>query len=388
MSVLKYLPLLRANLGRRRIRTLLTLASVATAFLLFGLLMALRHAISGGVELSGADRLITMHKVSFILPLPRSYVQRVAAVEGVRTVSPQNWFGGYFRDERATIVAQVVDADTLFDVYPELELPAAQRAAWLADGGGMIVGQALANAYKWKLGDMIPLRSSIYRRKDGSNVWDLRIDGIYGNTASGDTNALFFHYQYFNETRSFGRDTVGWLVLRVKDPAQSPEVARRIDAMFANSESETKTSTERAFAQSFINQVGNIGSIIAIVVGAVFFTMLLVTANTMGQSIRERTPELAVMKTLGFRSAQILALVLSESLLLTLLGAAFGMLMARALAALVRHLVQQYLPLFGVPPTAWVAALAIAAGLGLLAGALPAWNAWRLRITDALRQGG
>jgi len=252
----------------------------------------------------------------------------------------------------------------------------------------MIVGQALANANKWKLGDVIPLHSNIYRKQDGSNVWDLRIDGIYGNTASGDTNALFFHYQYFNESVSFGRDRAGWLVLRVKDPAQSPAVARRIDALFANSDAETKTSSERAFAQSFINQVGNIGAIIAIVVGAVFFTMLLVTANTMGQSIRERTPELAVMKTLGFRSGQIMALVLAESLLLTLLGSVVGMLLARALAAFFHQVLQQYLPLLGIPPGALLAALAIASGLGLLAGALPAWNAWRLRITDALRQGG
>jgi putative ABC transport system permease protein len=388
MSVLKYLPLLRANLGRRLIRTLLTFASVATAFLLFGLLMALRQAITGGVEVTGADRLITMHKVSFIMSLPRSYVQRVAAVEGVRSVTSSNWFGGYYRDERSTIVAQVADASTLFEVYPEISLPPAQRAAWLADGAGMIVGQALANANKWKLGDVIPLHSNIYRKHDGSNVWDLRIDGIYGNTASNDTNALFFHYQYFNETVSFNRDRVGWLVLRVKDPAQSPAVARRIDALFANSDSETKTSSERAFAQTFINQVGNIGAIIAIVVGAVFFTMLLVTANTMGQSIRERTPELAVMKTLGFRSGQIMALVLGESLLLTLLGSVVGMLLALALAAFFHQALQQYLPLLGLPPAAWLAALAIACGLGLLAGALPAWNAWRLRITDALRQGG
>lgn len=388
MSVLKYLPLLRANLWRRRIRTLLTFASVATAFLLFGLLMAMRHAITGGVELTGADRLITMHKMSFVLPLPRSYLQRVADVEGVRAVSAQNWFGGYYRDESATIVAQVVDADSLFAVYPELSLPAAQRAAWLADGGGMIVGQALADANQWKLGDVIPLHSNIYRQKDGSNVWDLRIDGIYSNTASGDTNALFFHYQYFNETRSFGRDTIGWLVLRVKDAAQSPAVARRIDALFANSESETKTSTERAFAQSFINQVGNISAIITVVVSAVLFTMLLVTANTMGQSIRERTPELAVMKTLGFTSGQVLALVLCESLLLTLAGSVVGMLLARGFATVAHRALQQYLPLLGVPPAAWWGALALAAVLGLLAGALPALSAWRLRITDALRQGG
>lgn len=388
MSVLKFIPLLRANLGRRRIRTLLTFASVATAFLLFGLLVALRHAIAGGVELSGADRLITMHKVSFIMSLPRSYVQRVADVDGVRAVTAASWFGGTYRDERTTIVAEAADADTLLTVYPELVLPEQQRRAWLQDATGMIVGESLANSYHWQVGDVIPLHSNIYRKRDGSNVWDLRVDGIFRNTTNGDTNALFFHYQYFNEPRAFERDRVGWLVLRVNDSAQAASVARRIDAMFANSDTETKTSSERAFAQSFINQVGNIGAIIAIIVGAVFFTMLMVTANTMAQSIRERTPELAVMKTLGFRGGQILGLVLSESLLITLIGCVVGMLLARGLAALARHALQQYLPLLGIPPAAWLAALGFAAGLGLLAGALPAWSAWRLRITDALRQGG
>jgi putative ABC transport system permease protein len=388
MSATKYLPLLFANLWRRRIRTVLTFASVATAFLLFGLLVALRHAIAGGVELAGADRLISTHKVSFILSLPRSYSTRVAAIDGVRAVTALSWFGGTYRDERTTIVAQVADADTLFAVYPELELPADQRRAWLQNTTGMIVGEALARAYHWQVGDMIPLHSNIYRKRDGSNVWDLRVDGIYRNGTGGDTNALFFHYQYFNEPRAFDRDRIGWLVLRVSDPAQSAAVARRVDALFANSETETKTASEHAFAQGFINQVGNIGAIIAIVVGAVFFTMLLVTANTMGQSIRERTPELAVMKTLGFTGGQILALVLSESLLITLVGGAVGMLLARAIGGVARQALQQYLPLLGIPPGGWLAAAAFAIGLGLLAGALPAWSAWRLRITDALRQGG
>ena len=252
----------------------------------------------------------------------------------------------------------------------------------------MIIGEALANAYHWKIGDVIPLHSNIYRKRDGSNVWDLRVDGIYRNSASGDTNALFFHYQYFNEPRAFDRDRIGWMVLRVNDPARAALVARTIDTLFANSSTETKTSSERAFAQGFINQVGNIGAIISIVVSAVFFTMLLVTANTMSQSIRERTAELAVMKTLGFRSGQILGLVLSESLLITLLGGGLGMLLARSVTAVAHRALQQYLPLFGIPSGAWLAALAVAVGLGLLAGALPAWAAWRLKITDALRQGG
>ena len=388
MSALRFFPLLVANLSRRRIRTLLTLASVAVAFLLFGLLEALRHALTGGVELTGADRLITMDKVSIIQMLPRSYLDRAASVEGVRAATALSWFGATFRDERNTIVAQAADPETLFAVYPEFDLPAAQRQAWMADTTGMIVGESLAHAYKWKVGDVIPLRSTIFRKRDGGDTWELRVDGIFANAQGGDTNGLFFHYQYFNEPRSQGRDLIGWIVLRIQDPARAAEVARRVDALFANSSTETKTSTERAFAQGFLNQVGNIGAIISVVVSAVFFTMLLVTANTMGQAVRERTPELAVMKTLGFTSGQVLGLVIAEALFITVLGGAIGLLLARLLASGLRRALQQYLPLLTIPTGAYAAALALAVGLGLVAAALPAWAAWRLRITDALRAGG
>jgi len=388
VNVLRFLPLLLGNLQRHRIRTLLTLASVATAFLLFGLLQALNHALTGGVELTGADRLITTHKVSIIQMLPRSYLARAATMPGVRAATGLSWFGGTYRGERNTIVAQVADAETLFAVFPELQLPPAQRQAWLQDTTGAIVGEALARANDWKVGDVIPLRSSIFRKRDGSDTWELKVSGIFRNAEGGDTNALYFHYQYFNEPRDFGRDQVGWLVLRVADPGRTADVARRVDALFANSSTETKTSTEKAFAQGWINQAGNIGAIIRAVVSAVFFTMLLVTANAMAQSIRERTPELAVMKTLGFTSGQVLGLVLAESLLITTIGATIGMLLARTLAAGVRRAMQQYLPLMEIPPGAYLAALALTILLGLVAGALPAWSAWRLRISDALRQGG
>jgi len=388
MNALRFLPLLLANLGRRRVRTILTLASVTVAFLMFGLLEALRHALTGGVELTGADRLITMDKVSIIQMLPRSYVDRAAAVDGVRTVTALSWFGGAYRDERNTIVAEAADPDTLFAVYPEIELPAAQRQAWLADTTGTIVGESLARANHWQIGDVIPLRSTIFRKRDGGDTWELHVDGIFRNTLAGDTNALFLHYQYFNEPRVIARDQVGWLALRIADPARAADVARRVDALFANSSTETKTATERAFTQSFINQVGNIGAIITVVVAAVFFTMLLVTANTMAQSIRERTAELAVMKTLGFTGGEVLGLVLAEALLLTFIGGACGLLLARVLATGLRRALQQYLPLLAIPLGAYLAAAGFVIAFGLIAGALPAAAAWRLRITDALRQGG
>ena len=387
MNVLRFLPLLFANLRRRRIRTLLTVASVTSAFLLYGLLAALRFAITGGVELSGADRLITTHKMSIIMSMPRSYVSEVGSIPGVRAVTAFSWFGGFYREEHNTVVAQVADPQTFFEVYPDVVVPAEQRRAWQQLTTGALVGETLARANGWKLGDTIPLRSNIFRQRDGGDTWDLKVVGIFRmKDDAGDTNSLFLNYTYFNESLAFGRDQAGWIVLRVQDPAQLAAVGRRIDARFANSATETKTSSERAFAQSWINQIGNVGAIISVVVSAVFFTMLLVTANTMAQSIRERTAELAVMKTLGFTGGQVLGLVLAESLLITVVGGGIGLLLARTLAAGAHRSLQQYLPLLSIPTSAYVTAVAFMIGLGLLAGAMPAWQAWRLRITDALRQ--
>lgn len=382
----KLLPLLFANLQRRRVRTFLTIASVATAFLLFGLLQALRYALLGGVEMAGADRLMTMHKVSFIQSLPRSYLNRIRGVEGVRAATALEWFGGTYQTERNQIPAQVADPETLFDVYPEVVLGARQRQAWIDEPTGALVGEALARSNGWKLGDRIPLRSNIYRKRDGGDTWELVISGIYGMKNGGDTGGLFLHYSYFNESLGFGRDRAGWVVLRVRDPARMSEIARRIDAMFANSNTETKTDNERAFVQGFINQVGNVGAIITAIVSAVFFTMLLVTANTMAQSIRERTSELAVMKTLGFTGQQVLTLVLAESLLITLLGGITGMLLATVASNAARHSMQQYLPLLMITTEAYALAAACMLALGLLAGATPAWQALRLNITTALRR--
>jgi putative ABC transport system permease protein len=367
--MLRYLPLLWANLRRRRIRTLLTIGSVAIAFLLYGLLEALRYALLGGVEMAGADRLMTMHKVSFIQPLPRSYLNRVAGLEGVRAATSLSWFGGYYQDPRNVIVVQVADQETLLDVYPELILGARARPAWQSERTGALVGRALANANGWKLGDHIPIRSNIFRKADGGDTWDLVISGIYDVRNNGDTSGMFFRYDYFNESLQRGRDRAGWIVMRVRDPARMTQIARQIDAMFANSSAETKTADERAFMQSFINQFGNIGAIITAIVSAVFFTMLLVTANTMAQSIRERTSELAVMKTLGFTSAQVLMLVLTESVLLTTLGGLLGLVLATITSNGAR-----------------ASPVALMLMLGLLSGTLPAWQAWRLNIVTALRR--
>jgi putative ABC transport system permease protein len=382
---MKYLPLLWASLQRKRVRTWLTLASIAIAFVLFVMLQTLKLAFTGGADLAGVDRLVTMHKVTFIQPLPESYLARVRGVEGVRIASPHNWFGGVYQDDRNQIVAMAVDETSFFDLYPEYSLPEDQKRAWMTERTGAIVGPALAKRFGWQIGDVVPIRSNIFTNVDGTQVWPMKIVGIYDSTA-GDVQSLYFQYKYFDESRAIGKGTLGWIVVKVDDPDQSADVARRIDALFANSSTETKTSTEKAFAQSFANQMGDIGAIVTAVASAVFFTLLLVIANTMGQSVRERTSELAVMKTLGFSSSTVTAMVIGEALLLTLLGAALGMALGALMSAGLAQQLSQYFPALGTPPSAFVYGLIIAIILGALASAIPAIQAWQLRIVDALRR--
>ncbi|HEY6642002.1 ABC transporter permease [Povalibacter sp.] len=382
---MKFLPLLWSNLQRKRLRTWLTLASIVVAFLLFGILQTMRAALTGGADLAGVDRLVTINKVSIIQPLPQSYLNRVRSVEGVRIAMSQDWFGGIFQDDRNQIAALTVDPKIFFEVYPEYSLPEAQRAEWQADRAGAIVGSAVAERFGWKAGDTIPLRSNIWTKSDGSSTWDLKIIGIY-STSNGDNSSLYFQYDYLNEARSFGRNNIGMIVMRIADPSRSADIARKVDEQFANSSTETKTSTEKAFVQGFANQMGSIGTIVTAVSSAVFFTMLLVIANTMGQSVRERTNELAVMKTLGFSSFQVTAMVLAEALLLTVLGAAIGLGVAAMAAMSLGQAIQQFFPTLGMPANTYIIGAVLAIGLGAIAGALPCAQAWQLKIVDALRK--
>ena len=365
--MLKYLPLLWSNLRRKPLRMWLTLASTIVAFLLFGLLQTMRAALTGGAELAGVDRLVTIHKVSIIQSLPQSYLTRVRGVDGVRVAMGHTWFGGVYKEDRNQVVVMTADPNVFFDVYPEYQLAEEQKAAWRAERTGAIVGYVLAQRFGWKVGDTIPMRSNIYTKTDGSTVWDLKIVGI-SSASNGDNSNIYFQYDYLNESASFGRDQVGWIVMRIKDPSRSAEIARTIDAMFANSSTETKTSTEKAFIQGFANQMGNIARIVTGIAVAVFFTLLLVIANTMGQSVRERTSELAVMKTLGFSSFNVTTMVLAEGLLMTLLGAAIGLGIAAVASVGLGRALQQVFPALGMPPDTYLVGALIATPRGSSGG--------------------
>jgi putative ABC transport system permease protein len=381
---MRYLPLIWRNLLRRKVRTLFTLASVFIAFVLYGFLMVVQNAFSMGVEVAGVDRLVLMHKVSLIQLLPISYVDRIRSTEGVTHVGHSTWFGGTYQDKVNQFAVMAVDPQ-YFQLYPEARVPDEQVKTWLADRQGAIVGRTTATKYGWNVGDKIPIQATIWQPKQG-NTWFFNIDGIYDADKGFDTSNFFFHYEYLDENRRGAYGQVGWYVLRIDDPSRAADVAARLDAQFANSSAETKTSTEKAFLQGFVNQVGNIKAIIISILAAVLFTLfLLVLANTMAQSVRERTSELAVLKTLGFSNGLVLGLVLVESILMALLGGGLGLAITY-FAVEGGSFNNALLPVFIMRSRDIVIGVALCCALGVVAGAFPAITAMRLRITDALRR--
>lgn len=383
---MKYLPLVWRNLWRRKVRTTFTLLSIFIAFLLFGLLMTIRQTFSLGVDLAGLDRLMVIHKISIIMPLPSSYQQQLRTVPGVDVATHNTWFGGVYQDPTNFFATIAVEPEPYFSIYPEVHVPPEQMKAWIADRQGAVIGVDLAKRFNWKVGDRIPLKS-FYRQKNGSDVWEFNIAGIYDAEPGFDKTQFFFRYDYLDEARDprNGAGTVGWYVIKIKDSSQSKQLATTFDEMFANSQAETKTTTEKGFIDGFAKQVGDIGSIMIAILVAVLFTILLVVGNTMAQAVRERTSELAVLKTLGFTNAGVLALVLAESLFIAAVGGGLGLFAAWAIVA-------QGDPTGGllspfVLPRADVAlGLALIAATGLASGLLPAAGAMRLKITDALRK--
>jgi len=383
----RWLPLVWANLRRRKLRLVFTFISILLAFLMFGMLDALRTSLSQAVNLAGADRLMLQSKVNITVSNPRSHYEKVKAVPGVRAVAPFNWFGGVYKDSKQQIQVQATDPEEFMKVYPEVHLKPEELAAWRNDRQAIVIGQALADQYGWKVGQRIPLRSDIWRKTDGTDTWEFNIVGIYTVEGSGwDKRSAMFQYDYFNESLQFGKDLVGWMVIKVANPDDSDKIASRIDTMFANSSNETKTATERVFIKQFLDQVGNIGLILVSVTTAVFFTMLLVTANTMAQSVRERTNEIGVLKTLGFSGESILGLVLLESLFLTFTGGLVGLGLAWFFAKGLGAAIKDYFPVFQIGTNTFLVGAALMLVFGVLTGLWPALTAMRLKIVDALRR--
>jgi len=380
----KYLPLVLSGLLRKKTRTAFSLLSLAAAFLLLGLLQAVNALFEGGADFLGASRLITQARTSFTQPLPMRLLPQIESIPGVSRVGHSQFFGGQYQEERQTPPQFVVNPQRLFDTYPEWLLPIEQKRAFISNQDGAIAGRRLADRFGWKVGDIIPLNSFIWTKADGTRLWQWRLVGIFdGRDAEWQERAqiMYLNFAQFDEGRSpAARGLAGVFVVRVDDPLQSEAVAAAIDARFDNTPDETKTQNEQEFQLGFVRQLGDIGFIMNAISGAVFFTILILTGFTMSQAVRERIPELAVLKCLGFSDRSVLLLVLAEALALCTLGAMIGMLLASAITS---SLPPEFPPL-QPDRSVWLICTAAVVVLALAVGLPPALRAMRLRIVDAL----
>ena len=374
-----------ANLFRKKTRTSLTLLSIIMAFLLFGLLQAVNVLFDAGADFIGASRLMTQARVSFTQPLPMSQLPQIESVPGVARVNWIQWFGGVV-GESTQIVMFATDPQRLHDTYPEWVMPDAQWKTFVATRTGMIAGKQIAAQYHWKVGQKIPIKSNIFPQKNGSKDWAFDLVGIYDGKDEDwkkRTNLVYINYAYWDEANQFGSGRAGMFVIKLANPDQAKQVAKTIDARFENSPDETKTQTEKDWNIGFIKQIGDIGLIVRWILFAVFFTLLLVVGNTMAQSVRERVPELAVLKTLGFSDATVLGFVMAETAALCAIGGLTGLSFATLLGMLVEKGAGGQLPL-SVNPKVWIVGLIAIVLLSLVVGLLPALRASRLKIVDAL----
>lgn len=377
---MKYRNLLIANLFRKKIRTTLTVGSFAVALFLFGLLAVVQGAFNQGVDIAGADRLVTVNKVSIIQPLPLSYKEKILRIPGVKEVTFANWFGGVYQDERNFFPQFAVDTATYRQMYPELVVPDDQWQAFLNDREGCVIGSQLAKRFGWKLGDRIPIKGTIFQ-----GTWEFNVRAIYeGKRPQEDTTQFWFRWDFLEERRAWGKGLVGWYVIRVDNPDDSPRIVKDIDQEFANSPYETKTDTEKAFAASWVKQMGNIQFLIMSIGSVVFFTLLLISGNTIAMSVRERIRELAVLKAMGYSDVFVLLLVLSEGLLIAAVGGGIGLGLAK-LFSLSGDPTHGLLPFFYLKLEAILLGIGLTLAVGILAGILPALSAMRMRVVDALR---
>jgi putative ABC transport system permease protein len=373
------------NLWRKPVRTSLLVVSIFIAFLIFSLMLSFNHAISNFNTLP--TRMITLSKINFTETLPRAHYVRVARTEGVAAATHMNWFGGYYQEMPSGFLPVfAIDPETYFQVYAEdLQIPAAQRDAFFNDRASMLVAEPVAERFNWRVGQRIPIQSNIFTNSTtGNSTWEFTLVGtIPTPPGSSQTGSVLIHYEYYNETVTFGRDRIGWIPFLTSSAQVNDRVADAIDQRFANSLDETSTQDEATFNKSFAAQLGNIGLVVTLVVGAAFVAILLIVGTTMALAVRERTKEVGVMKTLGFSSARVLAMILGESLLLAIIGAALGMLAAWGLLSLLASAGGGQGPPINFAPIVVVWGALIALALGLVTGAAPALSAYRMRIVDA-----
>jgi putative ABC transport system permease protein len=351
------------------------------------LLQAVADAFSsGGTNVVGIDRLITSPKYSIVDSLPVNQKQQMLAIDGVAAVTQQQWFGGVYQDPKNFFPKYPVVPREFFAMYPEFEIAPEQLDKFERTRTGAVAEQALAEQYGWKIGDTIPIQADIWPKDTGERLWEFELVGTFVN-ADQRSPQLMFQYDYFTEAvADFGKDQVGWWTVRLDDPERAQDVALAIDTLFENSLNPTRTATEDEFARQFAKQLGDIGFIASIIIAAVFFTIILLTGNTMSQALRERIPELAVLKTLGFTDGTVSALVLGEAVVLCLAGGLLGVGMAFIVRGAIAPVLESFIGAFDFTAATIATAFALAAAIGLLIGLLPALSARRLTIVDALRE--
>jgi putative ABC transport system permease protein len=384
---MSFLRLIGTALLRKKLRSLLTVAAIFIAFAIFGVLTSFRDALTSRADTASADRLIVTSKINFTLSLPLSYVRRAAQVEGVRTVAHATWFGGYYQAPRNMVVAFAVEPQAYLNAYPEYVLAQTSRERFLKDRAGIIIGKPLADKFGWKVGDRIPLKSNIFRQPDGSATWHFNVAGIVETARAGvDIKFAAFHHDYLDATRTSGRHMTGWLIVKARNPLENEQVARKIDAIFANSPFETDTKTEQAFNKAFTEQLGDLGFVVISIVGAAFFTILLIAGNSMMLTVRERTHEIGILKTIGFRARHIFFLVVGEAFALAAIGGVLGLAAASVVTAQIAEAMGGRIGVMVFSITTVFLGLGLVGAMGLATGLLPAWQVMRIDIVSALRR--
>jgi putative ABC transport system permease protein len=378
---MKYLPFVFRNLFRKKTRTILTVGSIAVALFLFGLLVTIERSLNAGVDVAGVDRLIVRNKISLIMPLPLAYQERLRQIDHVSEATYASWFGAIYQEPKNFFPQFAIDTETYRTVFPEFEISEEEWQAFLADQAGAVVGRVTAERFGWEVGDRIPLQGTFL-----SGTWEFNLRAIYEGSRPGDDESQFwFHAKFLGESRNWGKGTVGWYTVKIDDADHAVAVSKAVDERFGNSAYETSTETEQAFAAGFAKQIGNIRMLILSIGAVVLFTLLLVTGNTMAMAVRERVPELGVLKTLGFGDRTVLFLVLAESLVIATFGGALGVFLAK-LFTLGGDPTGGFLPVFYLSTGEMIFGIVIAIVVGLVAGSIPALTAMNLRIVDALRR--
>jgi putative ABC transport system permease protein len=380
---MKFSRLIYANLVRKKLRLLLTLGSFAVALFLFAFLGVVNGAFNR-TELASANRLIVINRTSIINPIPLSYREQILRIPGVKAVTHNNWFGGVYQDDKNFFPQFVIDPENQRQVIPEFIVPDDQWQAFLKDRQGAIVGKRTMERFHWKIGDRIPIKSTI----TNTGTWEFNIDGVYHGTRAGDDETQFwFQWDYFEERvpQSF-KGNIGWYVVKIDNPDDAPRIAKAIDNQFANSPYETKTDSESTFAAGWVKQFGNIRFLIVTIGTVVFFTLLLVTGNTMAISVRERTGELAVLKAIGYSDRLVLAFVLGEALVIAVVGGLFGLILARVATPAISGVLSGMLPVLVLSPRILLTGFLTAIVVGFASGLLPGLGAMRLRVVNALRR--